>query len=143
MDEQNKQIISDCESSGEDEVRRRFNNGEYSAPHHLLLINGWLREKELIRQESKIAENEKKAKLMHEENILLQSKNILLTKVNLCLTIAILFFTILGIILTFFSPFSNKELDVNTHKYKGQTSNPNSNQERAVSKIKTVKPIEK
>jgi len=109
MDERNKQIIADCELSGEDEVRRRFNNGEYTAPRDQLLINGWLREKELIRQEAKIVENEKKTNLMHEENILLQSKNVSLTKVNLWLTIAILFFTILGIILTFFSLFSNKE----------------------------------
>ena len=53
MDEQQKQIIAECESFGEDEVRRRFYASEYTAPRHRSLVEGWLRDKESSRRDAR------------------------------------------------------------------------------------------
>ena len=49
MDTRQKQIIADCEASGEDEIRRRYNASEISAPRDQRLVKGWLREREASR----------------------------------------------------------------------------------------------
>jgi len=42
MDERQKQILKECESLGESEVRHRFYAGEYTAPRDRSLVEGWL-----------------------------------------------------------------------------------------------------
>jgi len=50
MDERQKQIITECESLGEEEVRRRLYASEYTAPRDQRLVEGWLRDKESFRR---------------------------------------------------------------------------------------------
>lgn len=53
MDERQKQIIAECESFGEEEVRRRLHASEYSAPRDHTLVEGWLRDKESSRRDAR------------------------------------------------------------------------------------------
>jgi len=49
MDNRQKQIIDECKSFGEDEVRHRLYSGAYVAPSDRLLIEGWLYDTESTR----------------------------------------------------------------------------------------------
>ena len=57
MEERQERIIEDCESLGENEVRRRFYASQYSADRDRLLIEGWLSSKEAARRETSEQEN--------------------------------------------------------------------------------------
>lgn len=61
MDERQKQILTECESLGEEEVRRRLYASEYSAPRDQRLVEGWLRDKESSRRTKLTAEDELQA----------------------------------------------------------------------------------
>jgi hypothetical protein len=76
--ELDKQLIADCESVGEDEVRLRLNSNKYS-PNDRLLMQTWLNIKESNR------------------NLSFQKKNFLIQIVLLVLTIIILIFTAISV----------------------------------------------
>jgi len=113
MDDRQKQMIAECESFGEDEVRCRFYAGEYNAPRDRLLVEGWLQEKESTK------------------NLLLQNKNASIQKWILRLTIAILILAALSVGL---SILSYKPLDMQPHKDRTQPKEKNYNQQTGILK---------
>jgi hypothetical protein len=83
MNARQKQIIDECKSFGEDEVRHRLYSGAYESPSDRLLIEGWLHDIESTR------------------NLSFQKKNMSIQNWILRLTIAILFLTAVSYCLRF------------------------------------------
>ena len=51
MDERQKQILQECEHFGENEVRCKLYSGEYPGSQDRSLVEGWLHDKESVREQ--------------------------------------------------------------------------------------------